>query len=453
MISIRTSVCTWVGSLILAGGLLAAATQEPTDQAAAKLIDTYVDLRYDATPESIKTLLESLAKVGVSEMAALEAALRGARAVYPDSSDSFGKTTTHDVECLHVDYKSRYFLNVPSDLKLDKPVSLVVVGHGGNSSMSPQRAEAIATMYLRAYQSMSAGMNTLLVAPASGRGWGQIGNSLIFSTISDVQRKYPIDPDRIYITGQSMGGHLAFRSALSLPDRFGAVSPHSGGYDFVEKHSIGGLINVPGYAVWGKREPYGINKDNRTNAKWAESHDADWKFVEKDGGHEIYQDELANVAKFFNDRPRELYREQVYIRGGAMKFVKPWGIKGWPEHKVYHETKPLRWNMRHWIEIEPSTTAGEVTHILATNLGDNRFEITTDKVRNLSVFLHPKMVDLDKPIVISVNKKEVHNSIVPTNPSLMFDLAREFDDRGRVFWAKVELKIDTDLPVEIKPAK
>ena len=251
-----------------------------------------------------------------------------------------------------------------------------------------------------------------------------------------------------------MGGHLAFRSALNLPDRFGAVSPHSGGYDFVEKKAIGGLLNVPGYAVWGKREPYGINKDNRTNAKWAESHDVDWKFVEKGGGHEIYQDELANVAKFFNDHPRDLYREQVYIRaGGGMKFVKTWGIKGWPEHTVYSDKKPLRWNMRHWIEVDPLAKAGDVMEVLATNQGDNRFEIKTDQVRSLTVFLHPKMADMDKPIVISVNGKEVHNAIVPSDPGLMFDLAQEFDDRGRVFWAKVDLKIDTDKTVEIGATK
>ena len=311
--------------------------------------------------------------------------------------------------------------------------------------MSQQRAEATARMYLQAYRLMGAEMNAVLVAPASTRGWGQIGNSLILSTVSRIQRSLPVDPDRIYITGQSMGGHLSYRSALSLPDRFGAVSPHSGGYDFVEKQSIGNLLNVPGYAIWGVREPYGINVDNRTNREWAESHDMDWQFVEKNGGHEIYQDELPKVAAFFAERPRNMYPDQVYLRsGGHMKFVKTWQIQGWPEHTIYMDTRPLRWNMRHWLEVAPRPEHEGPLEILAENSGDNEFEITSNSVRGCTVFLHPEMVDFEKPVVIRANGDEVFNGRVEIDPALMFELAREFDDRGRVYAAKVEFQIETD---------
>ena len=418
-------------------------------------LDAYIDARFDGDDKATKDLLSKMKNAGVSTPHEIEEALLAKRAKYPDTSVFVGKTSKHNVKCLHVDYESAFLMYLPKDFDDSRPVSVVVVGHGGNSSMSPDRAERTAQMYLRLYApTMSKEMNAIFVAPISGRGWGHIGNSLIFSTISKVQRMFWVDPDRIYITGQSMGGHMSYRAALTLADRFGAVSPHSGGYDYVEKQQIANLINVPGYAIWGKTEPYGINTDNRTNQKWASEKGLDWKFVEKNGGHTIYVDELPSVAKFFNDHPRNLYRKSVYMRqGGAMKFVKTWGVKGWPEHKVYHESKPMRWNARHWLEIQPREDEeldGPLT-IFAKNNGDNTFEITSQNVRNASIYLHPKMVDFDKQITVIANGETVFTGKVETDTALMLELVREFDDRGRVFWAKVdfEIKTDKDVPIEI----
>ena len=134
---------------------------------------------------------------------------------------------------------------------------------------------------------------------------------------------------------------------------------------------------------------------------------------------------------------------------GALKFVKTWNKKGWPKHTVYSDSKPLRWNLRHWIEVQPPTEDGQIVELLATNKGNNRIEVTASQVREMSVLLHPRMVDFDKPVVIRVNGTELFNEIVKPQPSLMFNLAREFDDRGRVFWAKVDLKISSDRDVTL----
>lgn len=312
--------------------------------------------------------------------------------------------------------------------------------------MSPDRAGRVARSYLEAYApAMAEHLGAVVVAPASSRGWGQIGNSLALSVISDLQRRLAIDPDRIYVTGQSMGGHMAFRTALTLGDRFAAVSPQSGGYDFVEKRSIANLLTVPGYVTWGKREPYGIDRDSRTNAAWAREHELDWVFVEKDGGHTIYQDELPAVARFFADHPRDLYRDTVYLRaGGEMKFTKTWNIEGWPEHTVHHQTRPLRWNLRHWLELTPCPEHDGPLTAFAHHAGDNRFEITCDQVRELHVHIHPRMVDLSAPVHIVVNGTERFAGKVDADPHTMLELAREFDDRGRIWWAKVRVEVPDD---------
>ncbi len=442
---------TPVQLIFIAVLLLQSTAVAAQEQKVGELVDAYIDQRFEAGADATSVLLQQLAGMGVNTLPDLETALRARRASYPDTQGLMEKYSVHDVECYHVDYSSKFLLYVPQHLAGDLPLSVVVVGHGGNSSMSPERAESVAAMYLREYApSVSRECKALVVAPVSGRGWGHIGNSLILSTISKLQRMFPVDPDRIYITGQSMGGHLSFRAALSLPDRFGAVSPHSGGYDFVEKGSIGNLLSVPGYAIWGSTEPYGINTDNRTNAGWGRQHGLDWKFVEKNGGHTIYQDELPAMARFFNDHPRDLYRDSVYMQqGGEMKFVKTWEIEGWPRHIVYSGERPLRWNLRQWIEVAPRIDSTEPQTLLARNSGNNHFEITSQNVRNLKLLLHPQMIDFSQPVVVTANGKKIFESVVTPDPAFMFELVREFDDRGRIFWAAAELAIDTDHSVDI----
>ena len=421
------------------------------ENSAAGLVDEYFDERFEAAPQATENLLSELKnKHQIDGMQPLESLLRASRASYPDISETIGGTTQHIVECDHVDYQSVFLLAVPEDYDPTNSTSLVVVGHGGNSSMSGARARSVAKSYLNAYApTVIKEMGAIVVAPASERGWGQIGNSLILSTISDCQRMFNIDPDRIYVTGQSMGGHLSYRSALTLPDRWGAVSPQSGGYDFVAKGSIGNLINVPGYVTWGKQEPYGINRDNRTNAAWARENGLEWVFVEKNGGHSIYADELPKMANFFNDHPRNLYRDTVYFRqGGAMKFLKTWEIQGWPEHEIYHETRPLRWNLKHWLEVEPRPDHQGPLTVLARNLGDNRIAIHANQARQIRIYLHPKMLDFDQPLTVEINGTVVHQGKVQPDPVLMLELAREFDDRGRLFWARLDFDVETDAEVE-----
>lgn len=424
-------------------------TSQSTPSISAK-IDAYLDERCEGSRAATNALLADLRAQGITEPARIEALLRAPRHQYPDVSELLGKTTVQQVDCYHVDHTARVDLFVPKSYDRSKATPLVVVGHGGNSSMSDTRAARVARSYLRAYApAMSQELGAIVVAPHTTRGWGHIGNSLILSTISDLSRRLHIDPDRIYATGQSMGGHMAFRAALIIGDRFGAVSPQSGGYDFVKKGTIGNLRNVPGYVTWGKREPYGIDRDSRTNAAWAQQHKLDWLFVEKPGGHEIYADEQPKIARFFKERPRNLYRKQVYTRlGGTMKFTKTWGVKGWPKHVVRHESRPLRWNQQHWLELTPRPDHKEPQIVRAQNRGNNQFVILSSQARELFVHLHPDMVDFDKPVRITVNGKQLFDAKVEPDLVHMLEHVREFDDRGRIFWARVRVAVTTDSPVD-----
>lgn len=56
-------------------------------------------------------------------------------------------------------------------------------------------------------------------------GYEGLAERDVYDALADVERRYPIDRDRVYLTGISMGGGGALRLALTRPDIWAAVAP------------------------------------------------------------------------------------------------------------------------------------------------------------------------------------------------------------------------------------
>jgi predicted peptidase len=68
----------------------------------------------------------------------------------------------------------------------------------------------------------------IVVSPQcpEGQWWS---NATLEALLDSVTRKYPVDTNRVYLTGLSMGGFGAWSLALEFPERFAAVAPLCGG--------------------------------------------------------------------------------------------------------------------------------------------------------------------------------------------------------------------------------
>ncbi len=434
--------------LILAAWLVA---PQDSTKAAREALDTWLDKRFEPVP--IEPLLKSLSAAKL-DIAAVEKALRAGRASYPDAPQPKGELTGGiALDCDHVDHSVKYFIHVPKAYDPKKAWPLVIVGHGGSSARDLAFGANAAMGGMKPFWLDAAeASGFLIVAPLTDRGWGSIGNSILFSAISKVVREYHVDPDRLFITGHSMGGHLTWRSGISLADRWGAISPMSGGYDYVKDKQVYNLFNVPGYATWGAREPYQINEFNRTIKTWMKERAFPWINVEGEGGHEIFPDQVPKVAKFFLDNARNLYREKVYGRaGGPLEYNTPDKNDRWNKEHTWTKGRPIPASTFHWVRLAPlpADTAEEkaLQQFWAVNKGGNHIELTTSNVRKLKIYLHPKMVDFAKNVVVTVNGKKLHDRKVVPDLKTMLELVREFDDRGRLFHAAIELEIADDAEV------
>jgi poly(3-hydroxybutyrate) depolymerase len=119
----------------------------------------------------------------------------------------------------------------PSDYSREKPAPLLVVLHGFNPPNPP-----ISEWWSvdRRHDRM-ADEKGLVVLEVHGRGNAQYqgpGEQDVLRAIGEVKRRYAVDGSRVYLLGESMGGHGTWRIASRHPNLFAAAAPYFGGWDF-----------------------------------------------------------------------------------------------------------------------------------------------------------------------------------------------------------------------------
>lgn len=75
----------------------------------------------------------------------------------------------------------------------------------------------------------------------------------LIQLVDHVVAKLNVDPERVYVTGLSMGGYGTWRLAAAYPDRFAAAVPICGGGD--PARMAHGLVQVPIWAFHGDNDP------------------------------------------------------------------------------------------------------------------------------------------------------------------------------------------------------
>jgi predicted peptidase len=91
----------------------------------------------------------------------------------------------------------------------------------------------------------------------------------------EIQEKFPVDMDRIYVTGISMGGFATWEALLRHPEKFAAAIPVCGGGDASHAARI---RDIPVWAFHGANDPTVPVECSRLMIK----------MIEKAGGHPRY---------------------------------------------------------------------------------------------------------------------------------------------------------------------
>lgn len=151
-----------------------------------------------------------------------------------------------------------YSVRIPSSLAPGRKYPLIVYLHGSGEDDREQLREGFMP-------------DTFLQLAPNGRGTSNFystdhAQDDIREAISAVLDNYPVDPDRIILSGFSMGGYGVYRTFTETPQRFRALAIFSGdpslgrasvgevAPDFLDSASLAPFGNVPMFIFHGGRD-------------------------------------------------------------------------------------------------------------------------------------------------------------------------------------------------------
>ncbi len=149
-----------------------------------------------------------------------------------------------------------YRIHVPEGLESGQTVPLVLFLHGAGERGNDNAAQLVHGVMPMVDYSLRTKQPLILLAPQcpKGSGWGgrrsQTKNplSLALDLVEQTKKSLPVDADRVYITGLSMGGYGTWTAIAQKPDLFAAAIPICGGG---APDSAGELVSVPVWAFHG----------------------------------------------------------------------------------------------------------------------------------------------------------------------------------------------------------
>lgn len=364
------------------------------------------------------------------------------------------------------------YFTVPKSYRIDRPTGLIVFMHGGGKTSS-RRAPRVFMNFPDegededdTFQLGNLFEVTGMIAVGPSAPWDENSNvrrcvkesdEYIADVIADCKTRFNIDPDRVILMGHSMGGFGAYHHALRQPDRFAAVIVNAGSWKSAYWPMVRGtpLCVIQGVhdAVEGKRWHYTDVDYARRTDKLLTKLGLDHTYYEHDGGHGMNNGKRA-TAEYL--KTAQLLRRDPFYPHIAL--ASPCGYS----RTCCSETKHNRWltideGTEGTIEFDELQTNGTEDFnkwrliqgkaertgaaIEAVNRGDDTIAATTQNVARFTVWLHPRMVDVTKPVRVVVNDKTRFNERV--KPSLVTAL-ESYERRGD--WGLIyPVKVVVDL--------
>jgi hypothetical protein len=319
-------------------------------------------------------------------------------------------------------------VQLPPGYTPDKSWPLMWAMHGGPPS-NPAQVRGSAERMIRVWSDAAATAGWIVASPGitpSLTAGPRTENRLPYEVFHPEQvdtilpalrARYRINPDRIVSTGISLGSNYSLQFAAARPGWFSAIVPVSTEGDSREL-LLRNLKDTPVYVLEGARDRniWGI-EGPRALADIVTGFAYDIIYREfPHRAHEGFEDHYADVLRVLELRPRDNYPKEV-LRV--------------PHAAIMPVERRVRW-------IESDTRQGLVR---AKVTSQTRIDIDTRWTRELTLYLHDRLVDLDKPLEIWVNGVKEFSGSVPRSIKTALENARALNDERRIAAARVTVKV------------
>jgi predicted esterase len=220
----------------------------------------------------------------------------------------------------------------------------------------------------------------LVLAPF-GRGdlgYSGIGEADVLEAMAEVMNRFPVDRDRVYVAGSSMGGFGALRLAQLYSDRFAAAAAFAG---WPGTGLLGNLHSLPVLLVHGDADDNVPARESRGAAA-----------VLRDGGSPVRIDLLPGVGHS---------AFEAWAAGGSDRLLdhfRPFKRDPWPERVSLSVSRP-RYGKHYWADalaLEPG-----VRGRLNASIDDERhLSVETSGISAFALDLrHPRLAGSGRIVI------------------------------------------------------
>ena len=197
-------------------------------------------------------------------------------------------------------------------------------------------------------------------------GYAGIAEKDVLDMLADLERRLPIDPDRVYLTGISMGGGGALRLAFTRPDLWAAVLSVCAATPPELEELAPNALNLPIRLVHGELDPIVPVQSSRN-----------W--------HRRLLDLRDPVEYLEFPLVRHNAWDAAYRDGTAFEWFGKFRLNRYPD-RVRLVTRSYRYGSAYWVRID-GLTPGARASVDARRNSANQLQITTSGVDGLTLSL------------------------------------------------------------------
>ncbi len=268
--------------------------------------------------------------------------------------------------------------------------------------------------------------NTLVIAPrAPGDTWDlwhQAHVDPMFNRlIEDAVVLGRVNPNHVYLTGYSAGGDGTYQLAPRMADHWAAAGMMAG---HPNDASPEGLRNI-GFAIHVGALDSAYDR-NKVAAEWGKKLDALEKADRAGYKHQVQVH--AGRAHWMNleEAPAITWMETFTRNPIPQKVV-------WRQDDVTHDRF-------YWLEI-PRGEAEQGQLAVVSRDGQTITVEKSEKIKTLTILLNDAMLDLDKPVTIKANGKQLFKGVVPRTAKNLDATLAGRGDPDLMFPASVTVKL------------
>lgn len=195
------------------------------------------------------------------------------------------------------EYKTGYYLYIPKESMNGKEIKypLVIHLHGWNGSGNGKGDLGLVMRHgLYALTKKAEEHNMFVLAPQSYSDYPKHLENII----DDLLQNYPIDKNRTYLTGVSMGGNGTWAYARTHADQLAAIVPICSDY-ILDDSLLSIYKDLPIWVFHGARDTTASISTDNSNVEKLRKINSNVKYtVFEDRGHEIW-DDVYNTPELY----------------------------------------------------------------------------------------------------------------------------------------------------------